>query len=1170
MNDVSISKSGRVSSSAQNVTDAIAAGFNIGRFGFNVDRFQNAPPSIQPSIQSRMNPVDTPPAGYFSIDNAINGTPPNSVNGISTQSISQSDFDTQFGGRAGPGVNGGFDSYSSSNDTNNDGFNDNQTSVGGWGGKAGGATDGNAGAPNAGGGRTAGVSAQTVGNKDVATVGGFQISSGWSDGYGNGITTGSSNANDDTTGKPEVGANPTDFAAGPTTDTSVAQSKADTAKSQANNTTAGVTDFAAGPTTDNSVAQAKADTAANTTDTEVSQVDKVAQSVTEAQKSAGMKAAMDAAAAKEALSRAVADLESKFSNITNPNTKAEVDLALDVAVGSLNSNVTSRMNKSLADLDRLSKSVPSVNATDFAVGPTTDTSVAQAKADTAAKSQANNTTAGVTDFAVGPTTDTSVTQAKANTAKSQAVAAETPSFAQKALDYVKSFFSKPEVDDIAVGSVNSKAEFAKSLAQNANTKAITDDEAQQFAEYTKSDISINLTNDARAKGEIGKNDAKNPYGETVSVTPATDTSAQSQTNSTPAGVTDFAVGPTTDTSVAQAKADTTQSQSNQVTDNTSASTENAAADEVTENQPSVSETANNTPASTGNTAVSSKSAIGTVAGVAKGVAKGVAEVAKGIVGDITSAFGSKNNSNNSGGNDGGEGNVFKKASSTSDQKSLAATYTEEIKREIAPVTVRINDQDKTIKLRRDDLLKVLAEQEQPTVNSYNRDDPLYQLVSDEPALAFEEDGKIFYSNGLYSPKTILGEIQNADSGPMYLYIIEYINEDGVLTEAESNSDVLPGNFATNLIKTIFSDNDPFTFRDISSVTYQLNDPDPKVYRDEYYEYVMRLNDNTIRTTTIPEFSSVAFMYERFSAVGYTSEIPILLSIAKEISPESHTVSLAEKVVGSITKAISTVSKKVFDNGPTEAVTNLPEVPTRHLWAAENIESVYVYPNVGVDCPNIPGLNVGYVYKVVLKNFNNPLLKTVITDAECGAGNSLKIVNEIAVNLEKKYQFSAIETTSLLNKTLVNKNQVPYTIGVVAYRIEPEAVAPTVTVDPKTEVTPPITQKPNLTNTVSFEVKAVSSSGKTLMDWTNSSIEVSSGVNIFFRWDGSDYSQCLPFFNDGGNYSLTKRGNINMASGNTETEGHSLPLRSGTYRVECGGQQNDEFGVDSREIVVRIK
>jgi hypothetical protein len=44
----------------------------------------------------------------------------------------------------------------------------------------------------------------------------------------------------------------------------------------------------------------------------------------------------------------------------------------------------------------------------------------------------------------------------------------------------------------------------------------------------------------------------------------------------------------------------------------------------------------------------------------------------------------------------------------------------------------------------------------------------------------------------------------------------------------------------------------------------------------------------------------------------------------------------------------------------------------------------------------------------------------------------------------------------------------------------------------------------------------------------------------------------------------------MVSGDTEAEMFNVTERSATYRLECGGQRNNEFGVDAKEIAVTLQ
>lgn len=110
-------------------------------------------------------------------------------------------------------------------------------------------------------------------------------------------------------------------------------------------------------------------------------------------------------------------------------------------------------------------------------------------------------------------------------------------------------------------------------------------------------------------------------------------------------------------------------------------------------------------------------------------------------------------------------------------------------------------------------------------------------------------------------------------------------------------------------------------------------------------------------------------------------------------------------------------------------------------------------------------------------------------------------------------------------------------------------------------------KPNSTNTIAFEVKVMAVNGDIITNWsTSTAVTVPTGGQLQFRWTASDYTQCLPFFNDNGQYALKAKNRI-MTIGNTETEGYNVPEVSGNYRIECGGQKNDESGVDERSVTV---
>ena len=96
-----------------------------------------------------------------------------------------------------------------------------------------------------------------------------------------------------------------------------------------------------------------------------------------------------------------------------------------------------------------------------------------------------------------------------------------------------------------------------------------------------------------------------------------------------------------------------------------------------------------------------------------------------------------------------------------------------------------------------------------------------------------------------------------------------------------------------------------------------------------------------------------------------------------------------------------------------------------------------------------------------------------------------------------------------------------------------------------------TSTPIVNKDIGLEVKIKDKDDKTVIDWSRLNITMRSTDKLYFRWDASEFSQCLPFFNDNGNYALT-RGSTKMTTGNTETEGFFITTRTGSYYVECAG------------------
>lgn len=485
-----------------------------------------------------------------------------------------------------------------------------------------------------------------------------------------------------------------------------------------------------------------------------------------------------------------------------------------------------------------------------------------------------------------------------------------------------------------------------------------------------------------------------------------------------------------------------------------------------------------------------------------------------------------------------------------------------------PVTITVNMQTSEVELSREDILETLEEyQVGEDITEEDAEMARYEQYEDNPIL-FGDDGEIIYSDGLYAPIYEDGfMVENQTT--QYVYIVKYIDEFGQAVEPTANDNILPENFISKAIRNLLSSSSEFVFDDVEVVTYRLIDPDRKVLRDEYYDYVVRLKNGEVRAITIPQYTSVAFMKERFTSIGYRGEVLGLIGLAYET---------LEKPTSLFRQAVTATQDYIegfFDTEqPTDSLDQVTELPivSSGIRAAD-ISGIFIYPLADVDCPVIEGSSSGFAYNVVVKDRANPDQVTVIADARCGTGDAAALTEETARHLSEKYGISDMTYSTAIDKTTIRFEPIIHSSGVFTANIgdttsdielpdEPTADEPTATSS--------TTLLPNLTNTISFEVKAVGNDGQVLKDWTSAeTISVSQGAQLYFRWNGSDYQQCLPFLNDNGNYSLTVR-NRAMTSGNTENEGYNISERSAVYRIECGGQRNNEFGVDDRSIEVTVE
>ena len=482
-----------------------------------------------------------------------------------------------------------------------------------------------------------------------------------------------------------------------------------------------------------------------------------------------------------------------------------------------------------------------------------------------------------------------------------------------------------------------------------------------------------------------------------------------------------------------------------------------------------------------------------------------------------------------------------------------------------PVLITVNYQTGEIEINRPDINATL---ENPTL--YYTDEQLSSLnmLFNETPVLLNGDGDVIYSNGLYSPPVKYSEAVGQDV-PEYVYTIEYVDESGALIEIGDNDNALPDNLASNLVRSFVGNATPFEAADIASVTYRVVEPDADVLADEYYDYVITLNDGSVKAVTIPEFTSTAHMQKRFEQLGFKGKATEILGMATETFEEPE-----QGLLSQLFSLVSDTVAKFTDSEPTgDSVTALPTLDNN--LTTTDIETIYIYPFTDISCPtDVEGYERGFMYTAIIKNKMSPDYVTMVSDGRCGYGSPDQLVTEVAHHLESTYGIEGTTYASIVDKTSF-KYELTAFEQIVTNVYRPSAVIEPVVQTPTEEpITEPATttpeQKPNLTNDVKFETKAIGSNGKVLLDWSEvKSVNMSADVSLYFRWDGSAYQQCLPFLQDAGNYALTRKDKA-MLKGDTESEGFNVPEKTASYRVECGGQRNNEFGVDERVVEVTIE
>jgi len=424
------------------------------------------------------------------------------------------------------------------------------------------------------------------------------------------------------------------------------------------------------------------------------------------------------------------------------------------------------------------------------------------------------------------------------------------------------------------------------------------------------------------------------------------------------------------------------------------------------------------------------------------------------------------------------------------------------------VTITVNSQTGEMELSREDILETLEEYQAGTgITEEDAEMALYEQYGENPII-FGDDGEIIYSNGLYAPMYKNGYLTE-DQSVQYVYIVKYVNEFGQIVEPVANDSVLPENLISKTIKQLLSNNSEFNSDDVEVVTYRLIDPDKDIPRDEYYDYVVRLKDGEVRAITIPQYTSVAFMNERFTSIGYQGEVLDLIGLAYETSEEPTSL------FGQVAEFIQDYVSGFFDvdepSDTAELATELPVV-NRNIRAAD-ISGIFIYPLADVNCPIVEGSSKGFAYNVVVNDRNNPDEVTVIADARCGTGDAAALTEETARHLSEKYGISDMTYSTAIDKTVIRFEPIIHTTGVFTAFVGDSTPTTEVPNEPEVVENEPTatstTTLPNLTNTIKLEVKAVGSNGQIVSDWTEiESITIPSDIQLYFRWDAKDYQQCL--------------------------------------------------------------
>ncbi len=505
---------------------------------------------------------------------------------------------------------------------------------------------------------------------------------------------------------------------------------------------------------------------------------------------------------------------------------------------------------------------------------------------------------------------------------------------------------------------------------------------------------------------------------------------------------------------------------------------------------------------------------------------------------------------------------------TSDTNVVESSFTKLVTETVyVPVTVYIDVTNRSVLLAREDLIAKMSDPANLT-EEFKQTTAYKAMLSDDSDIIFSDNGEIFYSNGLYAPRIENGQLIDENSNVKYVYTEVYVDENGNPISASSNSDIIPSGLFSGFVNSIIKDTRSFTLDDIEDV-YVVNRSNNGAASGDYYDYIIVLKDGSIRAVTLPRYTNVSYMEEVFGDVGFDGSVAAIVSLATPSdSSEFRGSSYASALLSYGTDKVNSL----LGSSDSESVTDFTDLSGSSVSKAAfpdyELNKVFIYQNALVSCTPANSNNTGYAYMAVLTKNDDSQKIITITEAACGAGDILSETTNTATRLREVYGVG-INYEDIINISYLKTDVFVPEVGIRNIDLSESAIEdvtdfsslPTDTEEEKL---------PNTTNAISLEVKATNSSDGIVSDWSSqASIAISSGDNLYFRWDATDYTQCLAYLGDAGSYALSRIQSPTMLSGNTETEGYNVPEKSGSYRIECSGQRNNEGGVDMKSVEVTV-